>query len=462
MTDFASLLQPDRGQPAVSLQLVTKNGFDAWLASRPERARVAVAAQGFKGAADSLAILPGDGPADWSAALGVDAGEPAPWSLAKAAGALPAGAYRLADTAPGQAALGWLLAQHRFARYRENKAAGGPRVMLSGAPAEVHRAVMLAEVTALVRDLVDTPASDLGPAELAAAALEQARALGAEAEETRGEALERGFPMIHAVGRAAGPGREPRLVELRWGNPAHARVAVVGKGVCFDSGGLNIKPASGMRHMKKDMGGAAHALALARLVIGARLPVRLHVLLPIVENAINGNAFRPGDVLRSRAGRTVEIGNTDAEGRLILADALTKAGEESPELLLDFATLTGAARVALGPDLPPLFSNDEALAADLLAAAERETDPLWRMPLWAPYADMLKSEVADFASAGDGSFAGAITAALFLQRFVADATSWAHLDIFAWRQSAKPGRPAGGEALGLRAAFAMLEARYAA
>ena len=266
--------------------------------------------------------------------------------------------------------------------------------------------------------------------------------------------------MIAAVGRAAAPQHAPRLIELTWGDPAHPRIALVGKGVSFDSGGLDIKPASGMLLMKKDMGGAAHALALARLIMAAQLPVRLHLLIPAVENAISADAFRPGDVLASRKGFTVEIGNTDAEGRLVLADAITRAGEAVPELLIDFATLTGAARVALGPDLPALFANDDALAAGLLAAGMQVADPMWRMPLWGSYADLLKSGIADINNAGEGGLAGAITAALFLERFVPANTAWAHLDTFAWRPAAKPGRPKGGEALGLRAAWAYLCGRY--
>jgi leucyl aminopeptidase len=266
--------------------------------------------------------------------------------------------------------------------------------------------------------------------------------------------------MIAAVGQAAEPAREPRLVELEWGDPKHPRIAIVGKGVVFDTGGLDIKPASGMRLMKKDMGGAAHALALASLVMRHRLPVRLHLLIPAVENAIAGNAFRPGDILTSRKGLTVEIGNTDAEGRLVLADAITKAVEGTPELLLDFATLTGAARVALGPDLPALFANDDALAADLLSAGYAVHDPVWRMPLWKGYNELFASDVADFSNASETPFAGAVTAALFLARFVPDTLPWAHFDTFAWRATTKPGRPKGGDALGLRAGWTMLQARY--
>jgi leucyl aminopeptidase len=277
---------------------------------------------------------------------------------------------------------------------------------------------------------------------------------------TTGKELEEGFPLIAAVGGAASADRAPRLIELEWGKPGDPRIAIVGKGVCFDSGGLDLKPASGMRLMKKDMGGAAHALALARLIVAAKLPVRLHLLVPAVENAVSGTAYRPGDIVKSRKGTFVEVDNTDAEGRLILADALAKAVEDKPELIVDFATLTGAARVALGPDLPATFANSDELASSIEQASREVEDPLWRMPLWEPYAEMLKSDIADFANASNTPMAGCITAALFLKKFVPDEIGWAHLDTFAWRDATKPGRPKGGEALGLRAVFAMLTDRY--
>ncbi len=460
MTDFASLIAAERGQSARSLSLVHKAGFADWLKSQPPRARAAIEATRFEAKPDTLAILPGDGAEDWSAAIGVD---PAggPWSLANAAARLPEGSYRLAEGTPGDGALGWLLAQHRFDRYREKPEAQGPRVLLTSEPARIDEIVRLADATALVRDLVDTGAGDLGPAELAEAAKAVADKHGGKFHVTHGDALAEGYPMIHAVGRAATKSRAPRLIEIEWGDPKHPRVAVIGKGVCFDSGGLDIKPAGGMLLMKKDMGGAAHALALASLIMSARLPVRLHLLIPAVENAISADAFRPGDVLRTRKGLFVEIGNTDAEGRLVLGDTLARACEEQPALVLDFATLTGAARVALGPDLPALFANDEALAADIALAADAVADPLWRLPLWQPYNEMLKSDVADINNAPGGGFAGTITAALFLERFVSASIPWAHLDTFAWRPGAKPGRPKGGDALGLRAAWEMLRRRFA-
>jgi leucyl aminopeptidase len=460
MTGLSSLLQPDKGQAATPLQLVDKAGFEAWLKAQPVRLRQAAEAQGFRGEGYQLAILPGERE-EWSAALGVaNADDLSVWCLAKAAESLPEGTYRVAGRGPGPAMLGWLLGQYRFDRYRKEKKSGGPRILLTDEPARIDETVAAAEATFLVRDLVNIPAGDLGPAELENAALALADQFGAKVSVTRDQALDEGYPMVAAVGRAAAKGREPRLIELEWGDQRHPRLAIVGKGVCFDSGGLDIKPSSGMRLMKKDMGGAAHALALGRLIMKAKLTVRLHLLIPAVENAISGAAFRPGDILRSRKGLSVEIGNTDAEGRLILGDALARAAEAEPELILDFATLTGAARVALGPDLPALFANDDALAESLLASGASASDPLWRMPLWKPYDEMLASDVADIGNMADAPLAGAVTAALFLQKFVPEGTAWAHIDTFAWRPSARPGRPKGGDALGLRAAWDMLRSRY--
>ena len=467
MTDFAALLIPDRDQPARTLHLVHPDSWESWLKRQPARIRTLAAAHRLTGKAGDKAILPGEKADDWAALLVCDEALASPWRIASQPGVLPPGTYRVAPTAEhegmGAAGLGWLLAQHHFGRYKQDKAAKddrAARILLSGDPARIDATVRLAQATALVRDLIDTPASDLGPADLADAVEKVGKAFKASVTVTRGDALVTGYPLIHAVGQAGAKGREPRLIELEWGDPKHPRIAIVGKGVCFDTGGLDIKPSSGMRLMKKDMGGAAHALALAQLVMQAKLPVRLHLLIPAVENAVAGNAARPGDVHHSRKGLTVENTNTDAEGRLILADALTKAVEGKPELILDYATLTGAARVALGPDLPPLFVNEETLAADLLAAAEAQRDPLWRMPLWDAYDDMLKSDIADMVNAPDGGFAGAVTAALFLRRFVPKDIPWAHMDVFGWRPTAKPARPKGGEAYGLRASFAMLEARF--
>ena len=460
MTELSALIKADKGQQATSLHLVDKKNFEAWLKALPARARNAAGAQGFKGDGFQLAILPGERDG-WSAALGVaDVEALSPWCLARAAESLPEGSYRVEGRGPGPAVLGWLLGQYRFDRYRREKKESGPRVLLTDEPARIEETLLLAEATFLVRDLVNVPAGDLGPAELEAAALALADETGAKVTVTRDQPLDEGYPMIAAVGAAAARGREPRLIELEHGDKRHTRIAIVGKGVCFDSGGLDLKPASGMRLMKKDMGGAAHALALARLVIKSRLPVQVHLLIPAVENAVSGSAFRPGDILRSRKGLSVEVGNTDAEGRLILGDALAKAAESGPELIIDFATLTGAARVALGPDLPALFANDDALAEALLAGGTEVSDPVWRMPLWKPYDELFSSDVADLGNMSEAPFAGAVTAALFLEKFVPAGIPWAHLDTFAWRPSAKPGRPKGGDALGLRAAWEMLRSRY--
>jgi leucyl aminopeptidase len=306
-----------------------------------------------------------------------------------------------------------------------------------------------------VRDLVNTPTEDMGPEDLSDVAREQAERFGGEFDEWVGdELLGQNFPAIHAVGRAAA--RPPRLLEINWGNPKHPRVAIVGKGVCFDTGGLDIKTAEGMRLMKKDMGGAAHAIALARLVMQRNLPIRLQMLVPAVENAISGNAYRPGDVLRTRKGHTIEIGNTDAEGRVVLCDALAYAVEQKPKTIIDFATLTGAARVALGPELPVLFANDEKLAAKLLGAAEAVRDPMWRLPLWRDYRRLFSSDVADFNNSGKSGFAGSIVGALFLDYFVPADIPWAHFDVYSWNDVSRPGRPMGGEAQGLRAVLEAL------
>jgi len=380
-----------------------------------------------------------------------------PWALAHLPLNLAPGRYSLGkgpvSLDEDMAAFGWALGSYQYTRYKKPRRK--PAHLQLGAAAKVTQALGLAQAVKLVRDLVNTPAEDMGPAELADIVREQAELFGAEFDEWVGEELlAQNFPAIHAVGRAAA--REPRLLELNWGNPKHPRLAIVGKGVCFDTGGLDIKGAEGMRLMKKDMGGAAHAIALARLVMERKLPYRLQLLVPAVENAIDGNAYRPGDVVRTRRGHTVEIGNTDAEGRVVLCDALAYAVEDKPKVLIDFATLTGAARVALGPELPALFVNDEKLAAKLLAAAEAVDDPVWRLPLWRNYRRLFSSDIADFNNSGRGGFAGAIVGALFLDWFVPEGTPWAHFDTYAWNDVSRPGRPLGGDAMGLRAALAAL------
>src|SRR4249919_485036 len=463
MTDLASLLQPDRGGSAHPIHLVDKNSFADWMKKQNAARRELLEAGRFEGkSAFQFAILPAAHGHEWAVVATVaNAAELSPWCLAKLAEALPEGSSRLAEGEPGPAMLGWLLGQHRLNAYRSKvDDQRGPRILLTKEAAVIERTIRQAEATTLVRDLVDTPAADMGPAELEAAVRDVAKIFGAKIEVTSGDALSQGYPMIAAVGQGATRERGPRLIELRWGKESAPKVAIIGKGVCFDSGGLDIKPASGMRLMKKDMGGAAHALALAKLIMAERMPIRLHMLIPAVENSVSSASYRPGDVLCSRKGLKVEIDNTDAEGRLVLGDALAKAGEGEPELIIDFATLTGAARVALGPDLPAMFVNDDELAASLEGAAKAVTDPIWRMPLWDGYDEMLKSDLADLTNAADSPMAGAVTAALFLRRFVPEGTPWAHFDTFAWRPAAKPGRPKGGDAMSLRAAFAMLQQRY--
>ncbi len=459
MTDYSKLLRADNGQTAHAIHLVSADGFETWAKTRSAPERAAMAANKFKGEGYSFAILPGDGDS-WAVVAGVaNPADLSSWCLAKLAESLPAGSYKLAEGSPGPAIFGWMMGQYKFDRYL-SKEPEGPRVLLTDQPAKIDEAVMLTEATALVRTLVNTPPIDCGPPALEAEAERIARDHGGTVEVTRGDALETGYPLIHAVGQAAMREHAPRLIELRWGREDHPRLAIVGKGVVFDSGGLDVKSSTGMRFMKKDMGGSAHALALAELVMKAKLPVRLHMLVPAVENAISGNALRPGDIITARSGLTVEIDNTDAEGRLILADALTKAGEDNPELVIDFATLTGAARVALGPDLPAMFASDDALAGGLIAGGEAEDDPIWRLPLWDGYMEMLSSDIADCVNSASGGFAGSITAALFLKKFAPEGAEWAHFDTFAWRPTPKPGRPKGGEALGLRASFSYLKIRY--
>jgi leucyl aminopeptidase len=460
MKDKHPLIQPDRGQDAIAIHAVDKDGLEPFLKGLSGPQRAALAAQKFEADGYQSAIIPaGD---SWFVATGVaNASDLSSWCLAKLAEKLPAGSYRLADGEPGAAMHGWVTGQYRFDRYRSEDKDDGPRILLTGDVNAIDATLAEAAAVNMVRDLVNTPAEDMGPAQLEHEAEYLAKEFSAELRLTKGDMLEREFPMVHMVGRAAGRSHAPRMIELEWGDPKAPRLAIVGKGVCFDSGGLDIKPSAGMLLMKKDMGGAAHALALARLVMESGLKVRLHLLVPAVENAVSGNAFRPGDVLRSRKGLSVEIGNTDAEGRLILGDALARACEDDPNFVLDFATLTGAARSALGPDLPALFTRTDETAQALLDAGKASDDACWRLPLHDGYREWLKSDIADIANAHSNPFAGATVAALFLDRFVSEGTDWAHFDTFAWRPNAKPGRPKGGAALGLRAAWHMLQARYA-
>jgi leucyl aminopeptidase len=413
-------------------------------------------AQAFEGAPHAVCVLPDAKGGVARVLAGVRDGDD-PWALASLPYKLPRGRYALGKgpvaIAPEKAAFAWDLGSYQFTRYKKGKRKAAD--LQIDASTRVRESLEMAHAVRLVRDLVNTPTEDMGPEDLSDVAREQAERFGGEFDEWVGdELLAQNFPAIHAVGRAAA--RAPRLLEINWGNPKHPRVAIVGKGVCFDTGGLDIKTAEGMRLMKKDMGGAAHAIALARLVMQRNLPVRLHMLVPAVENAISGNAYRPGDVVRTRKGLNVEIGNTDAEGRVILCDALAYAVEGKPRTIVDFATLTGAARVALGPELPVLFCNDERLATRIAAASDAVEDPLWRLPLWRNYRRLFDSDVADFSNSGKGGYAGAIVAALYLDYFVPEDIAWAHFDTFAWNDVSRPGRPMGGEAQGLRAVLEAL------
>jgi leucyl aminopeptidase len=449
---------------AIPVAVLTKDQFPSRLAEAPERERNWMTAIGFSGEQGKLALVPAENGRLARIVVGLGEGsDPAAgmWALAGLPDALPEGSYRL-ETVPDGAdptrlALGWALATYAFTRYRVKKSTATALVWPEGA--DQGRVERLARAVFLARDLANTPAGDLGPAELAAEAVRVAKAAGAKCRVIVGDdLLAENFPTIHAVGRAAA--QPPRLVDIVCGEPTAPKVTLVGKGVCFDTGGLDLKTASGMRLMKKDMAGAAIVLGLAQAIMDANLPVRLRVLLPLVENAVAGNAMHPMDIIRTRKGLTVEIGNTDAEGRLILCDALAEATTEKPALLIDMATLTGAARVALGPELAALFCNNEALSRGLLEAAQIEEDPMWRMPLWRPYRKMIDSKIADLNNVSESPHAGAVTAALYLQEFVEPDIPWAHLDVMAWNPQSRPGRPEGAEATALRALYAHIAQRF--
>ena len=432
-------------------------GDDKQTSDLPDALKALANANGFKAGAGQFVVRADEDGAIGDVLGGLGAGTDG-LAVAALSSKLPEADYEIARDggySMAHIAAGWNDGAYRFDRYLSDKATPPRLVVGEGDDSEA----MMREATAIdrLRDLVNTPAEDMGPPEIQGTISDLAERHGATLQTLIGDALlEQNYPMVHAVGRA-GP-EAPRFMELSWGDEKHKQLAIVGKGVAFDTGGLNLKPGGSMRLMKKDMGGAAHAIALAELVMGANLPVHLKLYIPAVENAIAGDAFRPGDVLSSRKGLSVEIDNTDAEGRLILGDALTRASEEDPELLIDFATLTGAARVALGPDLAPFYTDDETLAADIASGSAASRDPAWRMPLWAPYKSMLKSPIADLVNSASGGMAGSITAAIFLKQFV-DAKSWVHLDVWAWREG-KYGRPAGGAACGLRAVWEMVRARY--
>jgi leucyl aminopeptidase len=458
-----SVFETAPAAPAIPITFATKATWDAISADLPAPSRQFALANGFTAKPGGYLVLPTANGEIAQVVFGLD-NEAAkfrdPFRPGQLPGLLPPGVYCLANVAPHEAHLATLafaLGCYRFGRYRKSERPEVRLVPPDGV--DVIEITRMADAATLARDLINTPANDMGPAELALAAQTLAQRFDAHFNCVVGDDLTgRNFPLIHAVGMASP--RAPRLIDFTWGDPTNPKVTLVGKGVCFDTGGLDLKPSSGMLIMKKDMGGAANVLALAQMVMDAGLKVRLRVLIPAVENAVAGNAFRPLDIFTSRKGLTVEIGNTDAEGRLVLADALALADEDKPDLLIDLGTLTGAARVALGPDLPPFYTDDETLALALSDCAKQEHDPLWRLPLWPPYDSWLDSKVAQINNAPSGGFAGSITCALFLQRFVEAAKSWLHVDIYGWTPTAKPGRPEGGECQAARAIYRLLSNRY--
>ena len=456
------LKKPSSG--ATPIRVVDGAGFGGQLQSAPATVQRWLQALGFSGRPDTHALVPAADGSLLEVWAGVH-GTAHPWALASLPRSLPPGRYRLAAEGAAldaqAAAMSWELGAYSFDLYKQPKREAAV-LMLPSSPA-AQRGLLLAAAIASTRDLVNTPAEHMGPEHLAQAVAMVARQHGAKFKQTVGDALlKAGFPAIHAVGRAADVqgGRAPRLIELTWGDPAHRKLTLVGKGVCFDSGGLNIKGPDGMRQMKKDMGGAANALGLAQLVMALQLPVRLQLLIPAVENAISASAYRPGDVYKTRAGLHIEIGNTDAEGRVVLCDALAYAAEGKPDLMIDLATLTGAARVALGAQLPALFCRDMVMARELVDGGLAEQDPLWHLPLWRDYHAGIESDIADIVNTGRNALAGAINAAIFLEDFVPQGLAWLHLDLYAWNDSARPGRPVGGEAQTLRTLLAFLERRY--
>jgi leucyl aminopeptidase len=458
MRDAAQIVLKPSKKSAIDLHVVGDVRLARPLASLPKRLQAIAAAQSFAAAPLSFCMCHGDDGALSAILVGAPSAGVDAFALGSISSKLPPGHYRFSGQLdnPALTVLAWCLELYRYDPFRSIP----KRDVTIECPQGANLAIVTREANMVfgVRDLVNTPANLLGPDQLEAAARKLAKRFKSTPRVTKGAALERNFPLVHIVGAASD--RKPRLVDFSWGNTRHPKITLVGKGVCFDTGGLDIKPSSGMLLMKKDMGGAASVLGLAELIMASRLPVCLRVVIPIVENAISGSAFRPGDVFKTRKGLTVEIGNTDAEGRLILCEALALADEEKPDMLIDMATLTGAARVALGPDLPPFYTDDDELAADVMRHGFAVNDPVWRLPLWRPYQSMIESSVADINNAGAGGFAGSITAALFLRRFVEQARYYLHFDIFAWTPNAKPGRPRGGEAQAIRALFAMLQQRY--
>lgn len=457
-----SFLSQKPSSSACVLNVLRKRDFAAWQKKAAPHEAAWMAANGFEGAVGSHIVLPStEGGIAQVVAVVKDA--PDIWSLAHLPAALPKGEYALQgefeDALLYDMALGWQLATYRFTRFKESKKTFATLVLPK--TVDVASVMDMAEGICLARELINRPANDLTPYALADAAQELAKKHKAECTVIKGDdLLKENYPLVHAVGRASD--NAPCLIDMRWGRADAPKVTLVGKGICFDSGGLDIKPSGGMLLMKKDMGGAANVLALAHAIMAAKLPVRLRVMIPAAENSISSNAFRPKDIIKSRKGITVEIGNTDAEGRLVLCDALAEADTEKPELLIDFATLTGAARVALGTDIPACFTPDDALAEAVLKQSASTHDPLWRMPLWEGYREMLDTDSADINNASESGYGGAITAALYLKEFISHTASWMHIDLMAWNTKNRPGRPQGGEAMGVRAVFAMLQERFAA
>lgn len=457
-----ALFAPAADAQSIPIWPVPKTGLDDWLAAQPANVATWARANQFKGQAGRVLKIPAGDGAIAAVAFGLgDCDEPLIWRGLP--DSLGSGVYHIEgalDKASAHlAALGWALGSYRYERYKKKPKKHAPAQLVLPDGVDGAEASRIARGVFLARDLINTPSNDMGPQELSDAAAALAAQYGASLRILIGdELLSHNYPMIYAVGKASA--RPPRLLDMHWGDADAPKVTLVGKGVVFDSGGLDLKPSSGMRMMKKDMGGAANVLGLAHMIMDAGLKLRLRVLIPIAENSVSGDSFRPGDILTSRKGLTVEIGNTDAEGRLILADALTEAGTEQPELLFDLATLTGAARTALGTEIPPFFTPNDALAAQLSAYALSEADPLWRLPLWKPYDKGLESSIADLSNVTEGGMAGAITAALFLQHFVGEAQAWAHFDIYGWNAKSGPGQKVGGEAMAIRALYALLRDRF--
>lgn len=447
----------EHDENAIKLTPVLKKQWNAFLKKQSPYRSNWLKSNGFQASSGELCIMPNEQGGIEEVLLGLDHQDE--WhAYAKAAVHLPKGSYCVEKKLSLEQLVHWGLAQYQFTRYKKSSANGKRDLVLKQDKLR-HEVLAIVDAISLVRTLINTPTEDMGPAELASEMVTLAKTYQAQFQQYIGKALlENNFPAVHAVGRAASS--EPRLMILNWGKVAHPRISLVGKGVCFDTGGLDIKPSSAMRLMKKDMGGAAHALGLAKLIMAMDLPVQLQVIIPAVENAIAGNAYRPGDVVHTRKGLSVEIGNTDAEGRVIMADALALASESEPEMIIDFATLTGAARVALGTDIAAFFSNDQQLASELTQLSLKIDDPIWQLPLYQPYLKLIQPEIADLSNSGESPYAGAITAALFLEQFVQKKTPWFHFDVMAWNLASKPGKPKGGEALALRAVYQFLKQRY--